>query len=115
MGISNGKEVHMEKNIETTEDALATLSKRDRWKATTMVRLNATKNPKKKGTMSYERFEHYFGLGYDLEGGVTVQDALDAGVRMDDIRHDSAHGFISLDEGAGFPALAGREMVEGDI
>jgi hypothetical protein len=105
----------MEKNIETTEDALATLSKRDRWKATTMVRLNATKNVKKKGTMSYDRFEAYFRIDWTVEGGVSVQDCLDEGLRMDDIRHDSAHGFISLDEGAGFPPLANREATAADL
>lgn len=53
-------------------------------------------NPKKAGTMSYERFEGYFphgGLGGPVE---CVQDAYDNGLRGDDIRHDAAHGFIRL-------------------
>lgn len=105
----------MSNTTETTQDALATLSKRDRWKATTMVRLNATKNPKKKPSMSYDRFENYFAIDWAQEGGVSVQDCLDEGLRMDDIRHDSAHGYISLDEGAGFPPLQGREATAEDF
>jgi hypothetical protein len=97
---------------ENTVDTLDSLSKRDRWKATTKIRLNATENPKKKPSMSYDRFQGYF----KLEGDCVVQDALDLGLRMDDIRHDSAHGFISLaEEGKDFAPLAGREAVEGDI
>lgn len=52
----------------------------------------ATVNPKKRPSMSYDRFENYF----KLKAGATVADALKAGVRMDDIRHDSAHGFIAV-------------------
>lgn len=93
-------------------DTVDSLSKRDRWKATTAIRVNATENPKKKGSMSYERFEGYF----TLVGDCVVQDAIDAGLRMDDIRHDAAHGFISLaEDGAEFAAIAGREMVKGDL
>jgi hypothetical protein len=47
-------------------------------------------NPKKNPSMSYDRFENYF----KLEQGATVRDALKVGVRMDDIRHDTEHGFI---------------------
>lgn len=99
--------------IETTEDLLSKLSKRDRWKATTLVRLNVTKNPKKKPSMSYDRFEGYFTL--DFSDDVSVADCIDAGLRMDDIRHDSAHGYISLDEGNGFAPLQGREATAADL
>jgi hypothetical protein len=93
-------------------DTLDSMSKRDKWKATTAIRLNATSNPKKKPSMSYDRFQGYF----KLKGDCVVQDALDLGLRMDDIRHDAAHGFISLaEEGAKFAPLNGREAVEGDI
>lgn len=47
-----------------------------------------TVNPKKPGTMSFDRFQGYFNVGIEC-----VQDALDNGLRMDDIRHDAAHGF----------------------
>jgi hypothetical protein len=81
-------------NIEAPVDTLASLSKRDRWKVTTRIRVLVDKNPKKKPSMSYDRFEGYF----TLVGDCVVQDALDAGLRMDDIRHDSEHGFIALAE-----------------
>lgn len=82
-----------------TNDSLDALSKRDRWKATTRIRLNRTDNPKKEGSQAHKRFQGYF----KLEGDCVVQDALDLGLRMDDIRHDSAHGFILLaEEGALF-------------
>ncbi len=77
-------------------DTIQALSKRDLWKVTTIVTLTAEKNPKKKGSMSYERFQGYF----TLVGECSVQDALDAGLRMDDIRHDSEHGYITLTEEA---------------
>lgn len=97
---------------ETKVDTLAALSKRDRWKATTLVRLNVDKNPKVKGSMSHKRFQGYFSL----EGDCCVQDALDLGLRMDDIRHDSAHGFISLaEEGKDFAPVAGREATAADL
>lgn len=51
-------------------------------------------NPKKPNSMAHERFENYF----KLPAGATVEQALKAGVRMDDIRHDSAHGFIVVGE-----------------
>jgi hypothetical protein len=90
-----------------TNDTLASLSKRDQWKATTLVRLNVTKNPKKKPSMSYDRFKGYFAIDWTIEGGVSVQDCLDEGLRMDDIRHDSGHGYISLAEnGAEFAPVA---------
>lgn len=50
-------------------------------------------NPKKPGTMSYDRFQGYFTPGIE-----TVGDAFAAGLRMDDIRHDSNKGFIKLGE-----------------
>lgn len=91
----------------TQDDNIEKLSARDLWKATTKITVLSTSNPKKKGTMSYERFEGYF----TLVGDCVVQDALDAGLRMDDIRHDSAHGFIHLGDGA----IKGREMQAGDL
>ena len=90
----------------TDLETKATLSPRDLFKLEPLTVL-VTTNPKKPGSMSYERFEGYFSL----EGEVTVQDALDAGLRMDDIRHDSAHGFIHIGEGA----IAGRQATAADF
>lgn len=59
-------------------------------------------NPKKKGSMSYTRYQGYFdALAEAIEKGgddatFTVADAYRHGVRGDDIRHDQEHGFIVL-------------------
>lgn len=59
-----------------------------------IVTVVAEKNPKKKGSMSYDRFEDYF----KLKGGESVDQVLrTTNIRMDDIRHDSEHGFIKLE------------------
>lgn len=64
------------------------------------VLLVATTNPKKKPSMSYDRFQGYFDYKWSEDPmGTTVQDLLDAGtIRMDDIKHDQAHGFIVVGE-----------------
>jgi hypothetical protein len=78
---------------------------------TTLVTLLATSNPKKKPSMSYDRFQNYFSI--DWTKPVTVADCLDNGLRMDDIRHDSAHGFIHL--GPDAPSKPGTEtFTDGD-
>lgn len=51
-------------------------------------------NPKRPGRAAYDRFEGYF-----KEGVETVQDALDAGLTLGDIKYDLIHGFIDV-EGA---------------
>jgi hypothetical protein len=59
-------------------------------------------NPKKKGSMSWSRYQGYFdalakATEVDDENPVfTVADAYACGVRGDDIRHDQEHGFITL-------------------
>jgi hypothetical protein len=71
-----------------------TLTKKDLY-LLTPLKVVAPSNPKKKGTMSYERFQ-----GYYAEGIETIQDAFDAGLRQDDIRHDADKGFIVLGDAA---------------
>lgn len=67
-------------------------TKRQLYRAQTIT-VVAKDNPKKKGSMSYDRFNDYFGL----KGGETVDQVLrTTNIRMDDIRHDSEHGFITL-------------------
>lgn len=62
-----------------------------------IVTVVAESNPKKKGSMSYDRFNDYF----TLKGGESVDWVLrNTAVRMDDIRHDNAHGFIKLSPAA---------------
>jgi hypothetical protein len=51
-------------------------------------------NPKRPGGASYDRFEGYF-----KDGIATVQDALDAGLTMGDIKYDIVHEYIAV-EGA---------------
>lgn len=59
-------------------------------------------NPKKKGSMSWTRYQGYFAAldeatSKDDENPVfTVADAYRHGVRGDDIRHDQEHGHIVL-------------------
>lgn len=56
-------------------------------------------NPKKKGTASFDRFEDYFKVEYN--DTTTVDWMLrNTAVRMDDIRHDSEHGFIAVGDEA---------------
>jgi len=52
-------------------------------------------NPKREGSQAFDRFEGYF----KLETGATVQDALDAGLTIGDVRYDVIHGSIAV-EGA---------------
>jgi len=59
-------------------------------------------NPKKPGTKAYDRF-----AGYMKRGVQTVGDAIKAGVRMDDIRHDARKGFILIGIEEGDPIIAG--------
>jgi hypothetical protein len=82
----------------------------------TPVLLVVDSNPKKKGSMSWERFQNYFTVDKEYDD-YTVQDCLDAGVRMDDIRHDSEHGFILLGEEAieAYRAKAPKEMTAADL
>jgi predicted HicB family RNase H-like nuclease len=47
-------------------------------------------NPKRPGSAAYDRFAFY-------ESGMTVNQALNAGVRSDDLRWDVAHKFIKID------------------
>ena len=95
--------------IETPVEATKEPTKRQLFRAQT-VRLMVDKNPKKKGTMSFDRFQDYFGL--DTETPPTVDQVLrTTNIRMDDIRHDSAHGFIQL----GDAPVPGREATAGDF
>ncbi len=70
------------------------LTKRELYNATPLY-VNVTTNPKLKGTMAHSRFASYF-----TDGIVCIGDALAAGLRQDDIRHDSDKGFILLGDRA---------------
>lgn len=60
------------------------------------VEMNATitllvaGNPKRAGSKAYDRFQGY-------QDGMTVEQALEAGVTTPDLVYDSKHGFISIE------------------
>jgi len=66
------------------------MSKKDIYKATPLKVISTT-NPKKPGTQAWERFQGYLSANPE-----TIGDAMAAGLRQDDIRHDSDKGFIIL-------------------
>lgn len=81
--------------VEAKVETPVELTKRQLFRLQT-VTVVATENPKKKGSMSYDRFQDYF----TLKGGESVDWILrNTSIRMDDIRHDSAHKFIELAAG----------------
>ena len=59
------------------------------------VMLLATENPKKNPSMAFTRFNALISACKD-GATPTVEQLLKAGYRMDDVRHDSAHGFIAV-------------------
>jgi hypothetical protein len=77
------------------------VSKRQDWRNRSTVTLTekGATNPKKPGSMSYDRYEILLAQSKAANGGAIAVDALfRAGYRMDDVRHDSSHGFISLEQ-----------------
>lgn len=81
------------------------LTKREIYNATPLF-VVATVNPKRANTMAHARFENYFNPAI-----VCIGDAIAAGLRQDDIRHDAEHGFILLGDQANdaFAALEGTQ------
>jgi hypothetical protein len=78
------------------------IARRTLWRnqsTVTMTEKGAT-NPKKAGSASFDRYQAYLGFGKRVAAGSknppTVTELFAAGVRMDDLRHDVAHGFINL-------------------
>jgi membrane protein involved in colicin uptake len=55
------------------------------------ISLRVESNPKRKGSKSYDRFAHY-------KNGITVEAAVKAGVLYADLKWDSEHGFIAVNE-----------------
>lgn len=60
-----------------------------RFKGDSKITLLAKENPKRKGTGGHRRFEKY-------KSGMTVADALKAGLTRPDLLWDSKHGFIKI-------------------
>jgi hypothetical protein len=77
------------------------VSKRQDWRNRSTVTLTekGATNPKKPNSMSADRYNILLAQSKAANGAAISVDALfRAGYRMDDIRHDSAHGFITLDQ-----------------
>ena len=55
--------------------------------------INATENPKREGSASFDRFQGYL----TDPAPATVQNALDNGLTMGDINYDFTHGTIDVD------------------
>lgn len=55
------------------------------------ISLRVESNPKRKGSKSFDRFAHY-------KNGMTVEAAVKAGVLYADLKWDSEHGFIAVNE-----------------
>lgn len=57
---------------------------------TSIITLLSETNPKKPGSKAHARFANY-------KSGQTVEEALKAGLRRDDLAWDTAHGFIKIE------------------
>lgn len=79
----------------TNED---TRSQRQKWREESTVRLTekGLTNPKKPNSAAAGRYDILLATIGKKNEPVTVAALFKAGYRMDDIRHDSAHGFIEL-------------------
>jgi hypothetical protein len=76
-------------------------SKRTQWRnqSTVLVTEKGSTNPKKPNSLSFERYQTLLRMSKQAKGGpIGVAALFKAGYRMDDIRHDSSHGFITLNE-----------------
>jgi hypothetical protein len=79
-------------------------SRRTQWREGTTVTLTekGLKNPKKANSAAFGRYQAYLGFGKRIAPGSknapTVAELMKAGIRMDDYRHDLAHGFIESNE-----------------
>lgn len=71
---------------------------------TAIVSLLVQTNPKREGSAAFLRFLNY-------TDGMTVQNALDAGITTGDLVYDAAHGFISI-EGYAAKALPPKAAKE---
>lgn len=78
--------------VETAPAGPKTAKRVDGITPESVVTLVATVNPKREGSQSYDRFEHYS----KLEEGATVAQAIEAGLTMGDIRYDVIHGYITV-------------------
>jgi hypothetical protein len=64
--------------------------RRHRFPKVAIIKLLATDNPKRKGTLSFDRFALY-------RDGITIADYVKAGGRSGDIKHDISMKYIELE------------------
>lgn len=77
------------------------VARRQDWRnrSTIVLTEKGASNPKKAGSASAERYDVLIKACKAAKGQpVPVSDLFRAGYRMDDVRHDSAHGFITLNQ-----------------
>lgn len=77
------------------------VSRRQEWRAKSTITLTekGSTNPKKPNSMSAQRYEVLLSTCNAAKGEpVSVEVLFKAGYRMDDVRHDFAHGFIALNQ-----------------
>lgn len=86
--------------IEAPETEADNRSKRQQWREGTTVTLTekGSTNPKKPKSMAAERYDILLRVVGNRKEPPTVADLMKAGYRMDDVRHDSSHGFIELNQ-----------------
>lgn len=65
--------------------------RRHRFSKKLIIQLLAMENPKRKGTLAFDRYALY-------ANGMTIADYVKAGGRSGDIKHDVKFGYIQLTE-----------------
>lgn len=80
------------KKEEPKEEVVTAKSRRtggSKWKADQIITLLVDYNPKRASSESHARFENY-------EDGMSVEEALEAGLTNGDLNWDTAHDFIKI-------------------
>ena len=63
--------------------------RRHRFSKQAVIKLLVAENPKRKGTLAYDRYAYY-------RDGITIAEYVAAGGRSGDIKHDIKFGYIEL-------------------
>ena len=76
-------------NLTTHKEQAMPANKRMHVKKSATITILVAVNPKRKGTLKFQRFDLY-------KNGMTVGDYIAAGGRSGDINYDVANGYISI-------------------
>lgn len=76
-------------NLTTHKEQAMPANKRMSVKKSAVITVLSAVNPKRKGTLTFQRFELY-------KTGMTVGDYIAAGGRSGDVNYDVANGYISI-------------------